>query len=196
MANPENILEGPARMFIGNSAYHASPDSLPADTVAFGAAWGGAWRDVGYTTEEGVNVSFGAESAEIRSAQVRHPVYRMRTGYTDTIGATLLEATLQNIKDATGRGTITVVAPSGPTPGHDELRLTDDPTVRYVAVGFEGVAPPNDKANPRRIIFPAVMATATVALANRIGAATGVPAEFTRVGGTESEPLIRDVTTS
>jgi hypothetical protein len=65
--------------------------------------------------------------------------------------------------------------------------------VEYVAIGFEGVAPPNDGGMPRRAVFPMMLATGTVDMQNRIGEPAGLPVEFTRVGGSEGDPEIRDV---
>src|SRR5690349_3261868 len=120
MADSTNILEGTSRIFIGA----ANSDVIPADTVAFGASWGGTWRDMGYTTEDGVSMSFSQPFNPVNTAQARTPAIYLAGNVEDTISCTLLEATLLNIKDVTGRGTISTLAPSGPTPGYDELLLS------------------------------------------------------------------------
>lgn len=195
MPNVKNILAGPVRVFIGAAATAATPDVLPADTVLFGAAWGGTWREVGYTTEDGAHVLLGQTYNEVVTAQERVPVLQLFAAAADRVSFAALEATLANIRDAIGRGAITTVAP-GAQPGHDDLTLTDPATVRYVAVGLEGVAPPNDKSNPRRVIFPVALAVSEVDMQMHITSPVGIPMEFRRVGSTAGTPVIRDVTTT
>lgn len=192
MADVTNILEGTSRLFIGT----ASSDVIPADTVAFGGSWGGTWRDFGYTTEDGVTMSVNQTFTPVPTAQARNPVLQLPGTTDDTVSCTLLEATLLNIKAVTGRGTITTVAAVGATPGYDELVLTAASSIRYVAIGFEGIAPPNTKSNPRRALFPKAMATAAVSYNQRIGAATGIPCTFSRIDETGTDFKIHDVLTS
>jgi hypothetical protein len=190
MADSTNILEGVSRIFIGT----ASTDVLPADTVAFGASWGGTWRDMGYTTEDGIAFSFSQPFNPVATAQTRTPPLYLPGATEDSISCTLLEATLLNLKAITGRGTITTLAPSGPTPGYEKLTLSAAQAINRVAIGFEGVAPPNSKSNPRRVLFPNAMATAAVTYNQRIGQATGIPCQFSNLGG--SDPVINDTLTS
>lgn len=192
MANSDNILEGTSRLFIGT----ALTDVLPADTVVMGGSWGGTWRDFGYTTPDGVSMSINQTFNPVPTAQARNPVLQLPGTTDDTVSCTLLEATLLNIKAVTGRGTLTTLAPSGPTPGYDNLVLSAAQSVQYVAIGFEGIAPPNTKGNPRRALFPKAMATAAVTYNQRIGEATGIACTFSRVEQAGYEFNIHDVTTS
>lgn len=190
-----NVLEGPVNVYFGNSAYAVSPDTMPADSVPLSGNVGGNWRSAGYTNDDGVVESFEIDRGEVMTAQQRHPVLRPVNGYTDTISGTLLETTLENLRDILGRGTISTVASGSGTRGHKELRLTDA-TDQTIAVLVEGIAPPSDGGMPRRILYPAVQATATVELTQAMGetgATSGAAFEFTRVGGAESEIFIRDV---
>lgn len=182
-------------VYFGNSAYHVTPDVMPANTVPLGGNVGGNWRSAGYTNDDGVAESFAQDRGAVMTAQQRHPVLRPVNGYTDTVSGTLLETTLENLRDILGRGTISTIAAGSGTPGQKQLRLTDA-TDQTIAVLVEGVAPPSDGGMPRRIFFPAVQATGTVELNQRMGeagAASGAAFEFTRVGGVEGEPIIRDV---
>lgn len=190
MATATNILEGVSRLFIGT----ADTDTLPADTVAFGSSWGGTWRDMGYTTEDGMSFTFSQPTTPVPTAQSRTPPLYLFGNTEDTISATLLEATLLNIKDITGRGTISTLAPSGPTPGYEELLLTPATSISRVAIGFEGVAPPNNKSNPRRVLFARAMATGQATYNQRIGQATGIPCQFSNLDGAPIK--IHDVTTT
>ena len=194
--NKKNILEGPVHMYIGNSAESGAPDVMPADTVPFGGNVGGSWRSVGYTSEDGVVASFGMERGAVRTAQSRQPVLRPITGFNDHVTGMFLETTLTNIRDALGRGEIITVAAGSGTPGHDELTLTNE-AADTVAILLEGVAPPSDGGQPRRIFFPNTEAVATVEHRMRqgeAGANAGVAFDFARVGDEEaSRPVIRDV---
>jgi hypothetical protein len=190
MPSSANLLEGVARIFVGT----ANSDVLPADTVAIGGSWGGAWRDLGYTTEDGVSIAMNQTTVPVPSGQTRTPVHYLQGTVEDIISCTLTEATLLNIKLVAGRGAITTVAPGG-SPGHDLLTLGDATAVNFVAIGFEGVAPPNTKSNPRRILFPKALSTASVTYNQRTGAVAGIPAQFSRVGGTGNDMQWLDVTT-
>jgi hypothetical protein len=193
--NVENILEGPAHIYVGASVYDTTPDTMPADTVAFGGVNTGTWRSLGYTSEAGLQEHFATDRGTVMTAQQRHPAMRPLNSHTDRVTGTLLEVTLENLQTIMGRGTISTVAVSGATPGHKELRLTDA-IEDYVAILVEGLAPPLSGGAPRRILFPAVLASGTAEPIQRqgdAGANAGVGFEFQRVGGTESEVLIRDV---
>jgi len=190
-----NVLEGPVYMYFGASIYAPTPDVMPADTVAFGGPPGGTWRSAGYTSQDGIQEHFQTDVGEVFSAQVRNAILRPVTSYIDTLTGTLLEVTLANLRDILGRGTITHVAPTASVAGHDELKLTDA-SERYIAVLIEGVAPPSGGGQPRRIFYPAVVATGTVEPMQRQGADganAGVAFEFTRVGGDESAPVFHDI---
>jgi|GEM_PF-4498584 len=193
--NRLNIPEGPVYVYFGASAYATTPDVMPADTLAFGGVLTGTWRAVGYTNDDGITTSHEQDRGEVMSAQQRTPVLRPRNNAVDMVTGTLLEVTLENLRDILGRGTITTTPPATGVAGFKQLRLTDSiaPTI---AVLIEGIAPPTDGGKPRRIFFPAVEATGTVEVTQNIGEAganAGVAFEFTRVGGTESEPIYRDV---
>lgn len=190
-----NVLEGPVKVWSGNSAYHTTPDTMPLNSVPMGGDVGGNWRSMGYTGDEGITESFEVDRGEVRTSSQRHPIMRPINSHTDMVGGVLLEQTLENIRDAIGRGTISEVASGSGTRGHRQLRLTDA-TDQAIAILVEGIAPPSDGGMPRRILYPAVQATGTVELNQNIGedgANSGVAFEFTRVGGVESEVIIRDV---
>lgn len=192
----KNILEGPVAMYIGAGAEATTPDVMPADTIAFGGNVGGTWRSAGYLGEDGVVASFDVERGEVRTASTRGVILRPTNDYIDSVSGTLLEPTLQNIRDMATRGTIAVVAAGVSTPGHNELTMSA-PDSTPIAVLLEGLAPPIDGGYPRRVFFPSVFATAAVELTQRIGEDgmnAGIPFELTRTGDwTASTPKIRDV---
>jgi hypothetical protein len=184
MPSTDNLLEGASRILVGD----ANSDVLPADAVAFGASWGGNWRDLGYTTEDGVTLNLNQAVTPVNSAQSRTPIHYMRGSADDSVSCTLMEATLENIKLATGRGTIS----SGAT--YELLTLSEQSGVDFVAIGFEGVAPPNTSDFPRRVYLPRAMSNAQITYNLRFGAMVGIGVTFNRIGGSGNDMLIRDVT--
>jgi hypothetical protein len=197
MPNAANELQGPVRIFAGiaANATTGTPDVIPADTVALGGSWGGGWVDLGYTTEEGITKHYEFAWNPSRSAQESTPTNYFPGDATDWIGCTLKEATLANLKRALGRGVLTSVAAGG-SPGHDLLTLSDPTTPSYLAIGWEWVAPPNTKANPRRGILPIAMAVEAVEMNMRRTTPAGLPVRFMRVGSAAlSAPQELDVTT-
>ncbi len=192
--DPRNIVEGPVRTLVGASALDPTPSVLPADSTPFGAAWPG-WRELGFTTEDGV--TFGGLTADrtpVMTGQQRAAVAHLSGNVAETVAFTMLEATLENIRQAAGRGVITSVAPSAPgstTPtfGHDQLEFTDSP-VRYVALGVEGFGP---NGQPRRMILPIVTLAINGDLNYRLGQPMGVPVTAGRAGGPAGNPKWRQI---
>jgi hypothetical protein len=198
MGTPGSILAGNVRILAGiaANATTGTPDVLPADTVLVGAAWGGGWVDLGYTTDAGVTPHFEFAWAGVPTAQESTPATYFPGEANDHIATILLENTLANLKKALGRGVLTSVAPGG-SPGHDLLTLTDPTSPSYLAIGVEWVAPPNTKSNPRRILMPIAMATQPVESAYRRTTPGGIPVQFMRAGPAAlSAPQILDVTTT
>lgn len=193
-----NVLEGPVYVYFGASCYADTPDVMPADTVAFGGTPGGTWVSAGFTSEDGIQEHFEVDRGAVMTAQQRTPILRPLNSTTHTLTGTLLEVTLPNLAYILGLDpavAITHVAPGAGAAGHDELRISD-PAGDPIAILIEGKAPPLGGGMPRRILYPAVSATGTVEPLQRQGedgATAGVAFEFSRVGGVESEVIIRDV---
>lgn len=188
--DPRNIVEGAVRVFVGASALDTTPDVLPADTVAFGGSWTGTWRELGFTTEDGV--TFGGLTADrtpVNTGQQRSAVAHLQGNVAETVSFTLLEATLENIKATAGRGVITTVAPGVGTYGHDELELKDQP-VAYISVGIEGFGP---NGQPRRMLYPIATISINGDVNYRQGQPMGIPVQVSRSGGTNANPKWRDI---
>lgn len=180
--DPTNFAEGPVFLLIGNSALSGSPDVLPSDAtpfVASGGSWGGNWRVVGFTTEDGIAHGGMAPAVTPQNvAQQRAAASNTRGVANQTVSCTLLELSAENLKAALGFGTIVSTGTS------DDLEMTDDP-ITYYAVGVEAFGP---KGKPLRIIYPITIPTVTGDVVNRIGANTGIPARWTRAGGSAGNP--------
>jgi hypothetical protein len=128
-------------------AWHASVIP-PADTVAYGTAWGtpagqtGAWVEAGYT-EGGLTFTAEVTRGEIRVDQELDPVLRPATGRNLTMSTQLAEFTGPNIKASTGQGAITTVAACSGTRGHDDLDISSTIADNYLSVGFD-ISHPGD----------------------------------------------------
>jgi len=196
--NVQNLLYGTSRMYIGASAYSTSPppDALPVVTVPIGGDVGGNWRFVGFT-QGGVRLTINRQFNPIKGDQLTTPVTRIVTESSEMIETTFIETTLINIRDAIGRGAIATVAPVGAapsgTPGSDTLTIPATTTLLYVAVMFEGVAPPVSAGLPRRVLFPAALATGQVQFGQALADVGKGLAQFTRIGGVEGSPVIQDI---
>lgn len=196
--NVQNLLYGTSRMYLGASAYSTTPipDTFPAATVAIGGDVGGSWRFVGFT-QGGVRLTINRQFNPIKVDQLTIPVTRIVTESSEMIETTFVETTLTNIKDAIGRGTIATTAPVGAsptgTPGNDLLTIPATTTLTYVAVMFEGIAPPVSAGLPRRVLFPAALATGQVQFGQALADVGKGLAQFTRVGGVEGNPQIQDI---
>lgn len=134
MANANAVIAG--RQFLVYSAPHAASNDLPADTVDYGDDWGSPWVNRGYTNG-GLQLSLGIERGEIRVDQEFDPVFRPITGRTVTLSTELAEMTPENLRLASGLGTIQSVAPGVGTRGHDDLVINSDVTETFNSWGYD-----------------------------------------------------------
>ena len=130
--------------------WHASV-TVPADTVAYGTAWGtpagqtGAWDQAGYT-DGGVTVGIEVTRGEIRVDQELEPILRPATGRNTSFATTLAQFTPANMKNAAGQGAITTVAAGAGTRGHDDLDISSTIADNYIAAGLDFKHPGDSEA--------------------------------------------------
>ena len=117
-------------------APYASLETLPADTVAFGTAWGDDWDDVGYT-QEGLALSIETEFDEIFVDQVEDAMRRVISSRTIMVSTNLAENTLENMVRAVGYGSLSTVAPGSGTRGHDDFTITSGQQSANYSFGFD-----------------------------------------------------------
>lgn len=128
------VLPGPCRVFIAPYS-SSSLEAAPANSVAYGDAWGGNWVEVGYT-KGGAVLKPETEHLTVEMDQVNAPLADYITAQRAMVSFACGEATLTNIKQALGYGTIT----SGSTESTLGVSATDGiPT--YYTIGFEQYAP-------------------------------------------------------
>jgi hypothetical protein len=184
--DPTNFAEGPVFALVGNAANHVAPDDLPADAVPFiylGGAWGGAWRQLGFSTEDGMAHSgLSAEVTPQMTAQMRNAAANIRGNRTPAVAMSLLEVTPENFALACGGLAIVDTATA------EEVELTDEGDIEYVALGIEAFGP---KGRPLRIIYPMVSAAITGDIVQRIGQNMMLPVSFTRAGFATGNPRWR-----
>lgn len=124
------VLPGPCRVYVGPASTAA-----PASSIAYGAAWAGSWVDVGATVG-GVVAQIGLANLSVVVDQYNEAVAEMRIQDSIKVNFAAGEATLTNLKQAMGIGTLT----TGSTESTFGVSGADTFVVPY-AVGFETYAP-------------------------------------------------------
>jgi hypothetical protein len=140
---PTNVIQ--SRDIIMYLAAYSASNALPADS-AWGTAWGGTYRDAGYT-DGGVNVNIGIDYTDVHVDQELDPVLIVASGRNVRLAATLAEPTTANLKDAIGgQGSITTVAATSGVRGHADLDLSPTLSLNYQTVGFDVKHPGDGEA--------------------------------------------------
>lgn len=134
MADANAVISG--RNYLVKSAPWASSVVMPADTIAYGTAWGSTWVDNGYTTG-GLHFNLNLTRGEIRVDQEFDPILRPITGRTVTMTTSLAEMTPANIQLASGMGTLTTVAAATGVRGHTDLSIDSSITDIFTSFGFD-----------------------------------------------------------
>jgi hypothetical protein len=124
------VIPGPVLVCVAPASTAA-----PANTVAKGTTWGGSWVDVG-ATMDGVTFNVQTEKFEVMIDQYNAPVKDFITAQNAEMTFTAGEATLTNLKQAMGYGTVT----SGSTESTLGVGAVDGIGTNY-AVGFECYGP-------------------------------------------------------
>ena len=141
---PQNAAQVVAgRDIIVYSEPFNAANSFPANTIAWGTTWGGAWVDLGYT-RDGLRFRMSVQRQLINVDQVVDPVLRIPTGRDVSMETRLAQITARNLSDATGQGTVVT------TGNQEDYIVAGTITDQYVTVGFD-VRNPGDLL-PIRIV--------------------------------------------
>ena len=134
MATPvvTQIIVGPAVIY-----YAAVGTTLPADSVGFGTAWGGAWYRAGFT-QEGVTLTYEDEQIDHTVEEALTPVRRTRSSESAMIETVLAELTASYLSLAMGSGTTSTTAAAVGQVGKEELLAGGSIDVAEKAWGVEG----------------------------------------------------------
>lgn len=178
--------------------WHAST-ILPANTVLWGTAWGtpagqaGAYVDAGYTIG-GLSFAMSVDRTPINVDQELDPILRIATGRDATMTTALAEFTPQNVRIATGQGTVTTVA-AGAARGYDDLDITSTVTDTYYTIGFDALSVGDGEAI--RIVGWKVLPTGSPNLSILPTEATTIPIEGALIPDTSVSPAriakVRDI---
>lgn len=133
MADSQLLQQG--RNFLFYDAAYSSSNAMPA-VDAYGTAWGGVYRNVGYT-DGGINFNIQTDFEDVLVDQQIDAVGVIASGRTITVEAQLAEFTIQNLQAAIGQGSTNTVAASPGVRGYTDLALSNTITVSYRTAGFE-----------------------------------------------------------
>lgn len=111
--------------------------AAPADSLAYGAAWGGAWTNLGYTTTP-LTIGVTRETYEVFVEQLANPVKEIVTSESLVFETTLAEFTGRNLALAFS-GTVTETPPGAGQVGKTELVTGGQTSLDTFAFGFEGL---------------------------------------------------------
>ena len=95
----EIVVAGMQRIYVApvGTAMPATIDAAPA----------AAWHDLGYTTEDGLAVSFGKDTDDLQSSQSLDPVRKLVTAAPKTVTASLRQFNAETLTLALGGGAVT-----------------------------------------------------------------------------------------
>lgn len=128
-----NILLGPVRVY-----YAPVGETIPnKDTVAFNAAWGGNWVEVGYTKAP-LAATYDFTELEIR-AQQKPGVLKRRKATEDFMCETVLAEMTSTLFGIVASGTMTSGAADADSVGYDQMVVGGEFEVDEYAWGFEAL---------------------------------------------------------
>jgi len=170
----DKIVIGTARIYYANVG-----EAFPADTVLAGAAWGGAWVELGETTKP-LSQTIALKVLEIMSDQSMGAVKRVITDRSVTFETELIEFDAAKFALVTG-GTKSVKTAAGTgTKGVDKVVIGSAPCLDEFAFGFEMAYTISDCADTLWIrgVIPRGTAAKDVKFDYGRKSNTGVPVSF------------------
>lgn len=127
-----NILYGPVTLWKAPVG-----ETVPADSVGAGVAWGGNWAKVGYTKAP-LTMTYEDEQGEADVQEALTPVKRWKTKETVAFETVLAELTSEYLNLANGAGIVTTTAAGVGQVGKDEYEVGGESALDELAWGFEG----------------------------------------------------------
>lgn len=176
----QDILIGPGRLYRAPLAT-ANPDE---STVAFGAAWGGSWTDMGDLIEGSpVTLSMPEEFTKVYTEQSTSAKNAVRTRREPMIKCSLAEHSIANMAIVLQGTAETTAAAGGGQKGFSEIPFGDQSEVDFYKWGIEAFRKDSsDNIHPVRWFFHKgyIRMSGDTAYAKRTP--TGVPVEITILG--------------
>lgn len=118
------------RVGLNGSIYIAPKGTTaPADLTT---AWPAGWVDLGYLSDDGVEMSYSTETEDINAWQSLSPVRKVLTGVDMTLGFTAIELKTSTVTLYFPSSTMTEV-----TAGVNKLSIPAAPTADERAIGLE-----------------------------------------------------------
>lgn len=186
-----DVLVSPAYIW-----YAPVGEALPAvDTIGAGTAWGGQWKNLGYTLEP-VSVGLDTQTFELYVQQLLAPLRILRTQQELTFESVLAEMTGQNL-GLVFDGAVVTTAASPTLVGKDVVTVKGDKVdVSVYAVGIEGIRVTDANARvPVRFFLPKASIILNGPLAFAKDAGAGIPVSIKGlVDNSGNQMIIHNVT--
>lgn len=149
--------------------------ALPsADTVQFGASWGGSWTAIGYTLTP-VTLAYEQSLFELEVEQITLPVKRLRQSEKATIETSMAEMSGANLALPID-GVVTTTAAGSSVRGKSVVEVGGSIAVTEKAWGFEGLLGVQGTISlPVRVFFYKATAELNGKLEFSKKAAVGIP---------------------
>lgn len=160
----------------GATIYYAPvAEADPADSVAYGTAWGGNWVEIGATGSE-LTIAYDRTRQDIFIQQALGPVDRRVTQETMMLETTLREITSTNLALAMD-GTASTTAAGAGQVGKDELVAGGETILDQRKWGVEGMYwdATNEVKRPARIFIHKATSVINGNLAFNKEEETGIP---------------------
>lgn len=132
-ADADKIIFAPARLY-----YAPVGTAFPANTVLAGAAWGGAWEELGETTKP-LTQTVGLKVIEAMSDQSMGAIKRVVSERSVTYETELIEFDLEKYALVTGAKHTVVTAAASGTKGIDKITIGSENCLDEFTFGFEAV---------------------------------------------------------
>lgn len=176
----QDILIGPGKLYRAPLTT-ANPDE---STVAYGAAWGGSWEDMGDILEGSpVVLSIAEDFAKVYTEQSTSPKNAVRTRREAMIKATLAEHSVANMATVLQGTAETTAAAGGGQKGYTEIPFGTESDVDFYKWGIEALRKDSDDNNQPVRWF---LHKGYIRLSGDINYAkqnpTGIPIEITILG--------------
>jgi len=167
-----NILTGPVDFYV--KSYSAAGDPVTGNAVG----WTG-WTQLGFQTEDGVDIEYAPEFFDIKVHSYNAVVKKILIGEALKVRFNLMECDLAQMVHAMTGATYTAGALAGTNP--NLLSLGDKATIVEKMIGFEGIA----ITGAELVGFvPKVVAMGTVAVKHQKAGVRTIPFEFDALADT------------
>lgn len=164
----------------------ASVNIAPVGTAGptdIATALNASFVNIGYTSEDGIELTPGMDINEIRAHQALYPVRRIVTGRTLELGLTVMQWNEETIKLAFGGGSVATTPGPPAVYTYTPPDADDEPHFRALVLEWE------DGAKVYRLHAPKVMVTDVSGITLARADAAGIPLTFSVVATDGAQPF-------